>query len=77
MIRLDRLNKLLTFSNSSKKLINYFESVNKMLMSTVIGELISDLMQIPIDMLILIFVVAVIVLWFIAKFISYRSRDDN
>ena len=48
-----------------------------MLMSTVIGELISDLMQIPIDMLILIFVVAVIVLWFIAKFISYRSRDDN
>lgn len=59
-----------------------------MLMSTVIGKLISDLMKIPIDMLIsifgvifgmfvIIFIAAIIVLWFIAKFISYRPKDDN
>ena len=59
-----------------------------MLMSTAIRELISDLMKIPTDqpiaifglnfgMFVIIFVVAVIVLWFIAKFISYRSKDDN
>ena len=88
MIRLDRLNRSLTFSNGSKKLINYFESVNKMLMSTAIRELISDLMKIPTDqpiaifglnfgMFVIIFVVAVIVLWFIAKFISYKPKDDN
>lgn len=46
-------------------------------MSAAIGELISDLMKIPTDQLIAIFVVAVIVLWFIAKLISYRSKDDN
>ncbi len=77
MIRLDRLNQLLTFSNSSKKLINYFESVNEMLMSITIGTLISDLMKIPIDMLITIFVATVIVLWFITKFISYKQKDNN
>lgn len=77
MIRLDRLNRSLTFSNSSKKLINHFESVNKMLMSTAIGKLISDLMKIPIDMLITIFVATVIVLWFITKFISYKQKDNN
>lgn len=77
MIRLDRLNRSLTFSNSSKKLINYFESVNKMLMSIAIGKLISDLMKIPIDMLITIFVATVIVLWFITKFISYKQKDNN
>ena len=88
MTRLDRLNQLLIFSNSSKKPINYFESVNKMLMSIAIGELISDLMKIPIDILIsifgvifgmfvIIFIAAIIVLWLIAKFISYRPKDDN
>ncbi len=48
-----------------------------MLMSIAIGELISDLMKIPIDMLITIFVATVIVLWFITKFISYKQKDNN